>query len=65
MLRVAKEVRVFPLVDLKGEKSVHIEGVIKELTALGYDTSIIKTGYEFQKGGNEMLKIVRPDQSKS
>jgi len=59
MLRVAKEVRIFPLVDLKGEKSVHVEGVIKELTALGYDTSIIKTGYEFQKGGNEMLKITK------
>ena len=58
MLRVAKEVRVFPLVDLKGEKSVHVEGVVKELTALGYDASIIKTGYEFQKGGNKMLKII-------
>jgi ubiquinone/menaquinone biosynthesis C-methylase UbiE len=59
MLRVAKEVRVFPLVDLKGEKSVHIEGVIKELTALGYHASIIKTGYEFQKGGDEMLKVIK------
>lgn len=59
MLRVAKEVRVFPLVDLKGEKSVHIESVIKELTALGYHASIIKTGYEFQKGGDEMLKITK------
>jgi len=59
MLRVAKEVRVFPLVDLKGEKSVHIEGVVKELTTLGYDASIIKTGYEFQKGGNEMLQITK------
>ena len=57
ILRVAKEVRVFPLVDLKGEKSVHLEGVVKELTSLGYDVNIVKTGYEFQKGGNEMLKI--------
>ena len=59
MLRVAKEVRVFPLVDLKGEKSVHIEGVMKELTALGYQASIVKTGYEFQKGGDEMLKVIK------
>jgi len=59
MLRVAKEVRVFPLVDLKGERSVHIEDVVKELTSLGYDVSIVKTGYEFQKGGNEMLKITK------
>ena len=59
MLRVAKEVRVFPLVDLKGEKSVHVEGVVKELTSLGYDVNIVKTGYEFQKGGNDMLKITK------
>ncbi|TET87395.1 MAG: SAM-dependent methyltransferase [Sulfurovum sp.] len=59
MLRVAKEVRVFPLIDLKGEKSVHTEGVIKELTELGYNTSIIKTEYGFQKGGDEMLKITK------
>jgi len=59
MLRVAKEVRVFPLVDLKGDKSVYIEGVVKELTSLGYDVNIVKTGYEFQKGGNEMLKITK------
>ena len=59
MLRVAKEVRVFPLVDLKGEKSIHIEAVIQELTELGYDASIVKTGYEFQKGGNEMLKVTK------
>ena len=59
MLRVAKEVRVFPLVDLKGEKSIHIEGVIKELTALGYHASIIKTGYACQKGGDEMLKVIK------
>ena len=57
MLRVAKEVRVFPLLDLRGEKSVHLEVVIAELTRLGYCTEIIKTGYEFQKGGDEMLKI--------
>jgi len=59
MLRVAKEVRVFPLVDLKGEKSVHVEGVVKELISLGYDVNIVKTGYEFQKGGNDMLKITK------
>ena len=59
MLRVAKEVRVFPLVDLKGDRSVHIEAVIKELTELGYHANIIKTGYEFQKGGDEMLKVTK------
>ncbi len=59
MLRVAKEVRVFPLVDLKGEKSLHVEGVMKELKNLGYEASIVKVGYEFQKGANEMLKVTK------
>ncbi len=57
MLRVAKEVRVFPLVNLKGERSPHVDGVRKALENLGYETSIVKTGYEFQKGANEMLKV--------
>ncbi len=59
MLRVAKEVRVFPLLDLRGGKSTHLEAVIKELTGSGYHTEIVKTGYEFQKGGDEMLKITK------
>ncbi len=59
MLRVAKEVRIFPIIDLKGEKSIHIDAVIKKLTELGYCTTIVKTGYEFQKGGNEMLKVIK------
>ena len=59
MLRVANEVRVFPLIDLRGEESIHLEAVVSALRALGYDTDILKTGYEFQKGGDEMLKVTR------
>ncbi|MEA1893349.1 MAG: SAM-dependent methyltransferase [Campylobacterota bacterium] len=59
MLRVAKEVRVFPLVDLKGEKSTHVDAVMKELENLGFKATVVKTGYEFQKGANEMLKVTK------
>jgi len=58
MCEIAKdEVRIFPIVDLNNEKSTHLDPIIKILNEKGYETQIIKTNYEFQKGANEMLKI--------
>lgn len=59
MLRVAKEVRVFPIITLEGKRSVHIDSIIHTLNKRGYGVQIIATEYEFQKGGNEMLKITK------
>lgn len=59
MLRVAAEARIFPLLDLNAEKSVHVEPVVDHLRAAGYRTKIGPVPYEFQKGGNEMLKVYR------
>ena len=59
MLRVAKEVRIFPLLTLKNEKSLYVEMVIEELERLGYRAKIIKTEYEFQRGADEMLKVIK------
>jgi hypothetical protein len=59
MLRVAKEVRIFPLMTLKNEPSLYVKKIISELEALGYHAQIIKTNYEFQNGANEMLKVVK------
>jgi len=60
MCRVANEVRIFPLLELGAIKSRHIDTVSSLLSAKGYQVSIIKVDYEFQKGGNEMMKIVGP-----
>ena len=58
MRRVAKEVRVFPLVtQFNGETSPHLEAVISQLTALGLQVEIRQVDYEFQKGGNQMLWV--------
>ncbi len=57
MLRVSSEVRIFPIVNLQGNKSQYIDSIISNLSKLGYKAEIIKTAYEFQKGGFEMLKI--------
>lgn len=57
MLRVAQEVRVFPLLMLGGAPSPHLDFVIKQITKEGFSIEIKRTQYEFQKGGNEMLVI--------
>ena len=57
MLRVAKEVRIFPLLMLTNERSPYVDEIMRELKRLGYEAEIIKTEYEFQKGADEMMKI--------
>ena len=57
MLRVAKEVRIFPIVTLKNNRSPHIIGVVEHFKSLGFNAKIVKSKYEFQKGANEMLVV--------
>ncbi len=55
MLRVASEVRIFPLLTLSGEKSLHVKSVIGKLGSQGWNVGVEKVSYELQRGGNEML----------
>ncbi len=58
MCRVAKkEVRIFPLLDLKNNKSEYLKPILETLSNKGFKTEIVKTDYEFQKGAFEMLKV--------
>ena len=57
MLRVAKEVRIFPLLDLQNQSSKHLDAVLKYLKEHDYTYEITKSDYEFQKGATEVLKI--------
>jgi hypothetical protein len=59
MLRVAGEVRVFPLLTLDGKPSPHVAPVTAELTREGFRVEPRRVPYEFQRGGNEML-VIRP-----
>lgn len=59
MCRVAREVRVFPLLALGGGRSPFVEGCGRDLAARGWTVSIERVPYEFQRGGNEMLRCVR------
>jgi hypothetical protein len=58
MCRVAKEVRVFPLLHgFSGVESEHLNPIVTELKKRSFRVEIQETPYEFQKGGNKMLRI--------
>ena len=59
MLRVAHEVRVFPLLTLDSTPSPHLDFVSKYLEDRGFDVEVKRVPYEFQRGGNEML-VIKP-----
>jgi hypothetical protein len=60
MLRVANEVRVFPLLDLDCRRSMHLDPVVARLRSANFHAEIVDVAYEFQKGGGQMLSVKRP-----
>jgi len=61
MLRVCKEVRIFPLCDLDSKDSALTADVIAHFQK-EYAVSVKKTGYEFQKGADRLLVIRRKNE---
>lgn len=59
MCRIADEVRVFPLVDLAGQPVPYLDEVCVDLARAGCWSEIQNVGYEFQRGGNHMLRVRR------
>jgi hypothetical protein len=57
LCRVAHEVRIFPLLALGGRRSPHVDSTIDDLRAAGHDVSLENVPYEFQRGGNQMMRI--------
>ncbi len=57
LCKVASEVRIFPLLELGAKKSRHLEEVVQALEEDEYECGIEKVTYEFQKGGNQMLRV--------
>ena len=57
MLRVAREVRVFPVLTLDGHTSPHLDSVTEHFSKGGFSVALKRVSYEFQRGGNEMLLI--------
>lgn len=59
MLRVSSEVRIFPLLTLMLERSPHLDRTVTDLREMGYTVVIESVNYELQKGGNQMLRVMR------
>ena len=60
MSRVATEVRIFPILNISGEVSPLLESVMNKLEMQGYHTEIRQVPYQFQKNGNQMLRVCQP-----
>ncbi|QDU97789.1 hypothetical protein [Lignipirellula cremea] len=54
LLRVAKEVRIFPVTSLDGSVSPHLEPLLNDLR---FDGELIRVEYEFARNANEMLLV--------
>lgn len=56
MMRVCKEVRIYPVVDLDGNETELTKKVIEYFRNFYY-IELVEVAYRFQKNGNKMLKI--------
>jgi hypothetical protein len=63
LARVSRgEVRVFPLVDQVGARHPELLDAIRDaLEPHGFVMEVIRVGYEFQRGGDEMLVVRRSE----
>ncbi|WP_078382763.1 SAM-dependent methyltransferase [Sutcliffiella halmapala] len=60
LLRVTKEeIRIFPLIDLEGNRYEHLDKIIDFPIRIGCKVEEVKVPYEFQLNGNSMLKITK------
>ena len=59
MCHVAREARIFPLLTYNAEPSPLVEPLQQLLIRAGYEVSIETVPYEFARGGNEMMRVLR------
>jgi len=62
---VCGEARIFPLLQLGAVLSPHVQAVTAHFRGAGYDVDQVEVLYEFQRGGNQMLKITKAGQADS
>ncbi|MBN2234112.1 MAG: hypothetical protein JW706_03115 [Opitutales bacterium] len=57
LCRVCGEVRVFPLLKMGATMSPHVEPVMDHFSRVGYEVGTVRVAYEYQRGGNQMLRV--------
>jgi ubiquinone/menaquinone biosynthesis C-methylase UbiE len=60
LCRIAREVRIFPLLGLGNRPTPHLAPLIEEWQAAGWQVENVRVPYVFQKGGNQMLRLRNP-----
>lgn len=55
MLRIARDVRIFPILDVNVNRSAYVDKIFGEFES--FHIEIRRVDYEFQIGGNEMMVI--------
>ncbi|GAB2599276.1 SAM-dependent methyltransferase [Spirosoma areae] len=55
--RVAKEVRIFPLLSLNGQPSPYLQTVRHVCETEGIRVEVLNVDYHFQKGANQMMRL--------
>ncbi len=56
MCRVSREVRIFPLLEIDGKRSRHLENLMERFKKVpSVEVAMVTVEYEFQKGGCQML----------
>ena len=58
MLRVGREVRVFPLLDMDGRLSAHLEASVRTLRVSAH-VDLIPVPFEFRQDDSRMLRLTR------
>jgi hypothetical protein len=59
LCRVAADVRIFPVLALDGSRSPFVDACLAEARAAGFEATIERVDYEFQRGGNQMVRLRR------
>jgi len=57
LCRVARDVRIFPLVSLDCRPSPYVDAVVAHARAVGCQAEIIRVNYELQRNGNQMMRM--------
>lgn len=61
LCRVAGEVRIFPLQTLACTESPHLNSAMEAAAQAGFAARVEQVPYEFQRGANQMMRLVRAE----
>lgn len=57
LIRVANEVRIFPLISLNGQPSPYLNAVLSDCEVKGIQSELVNVDYHFQKGAYQLLRL--------